>query len=100
MNILLLLFKKFISEEKLRTLVLVILSSILNILKINIISYITANIIKGIQKKNIDDVYIYYKYFIIVSVLFIVLYNFYKILQNHLLAKLRQWLRFNIIKDE
>jgi ABC-type bacteriocin/lantibiotic exporter with double-glycine peptidase domain len=98
MNILLLLLKNFLNDEKYRTIFLVILSCILNILKINVISYITANIIKGIQNKKIDSVYTYYKYFIFISVVFIILYNFYKVLQNHLLAKLRQWLRFNIIK--
>jgi len=98
MNILFLLIKNFLNDEKYRSIFLVILSCILNVLKINVISYITANIIKGIQNKKIDSVYTYYKYFILVSILFIILYNFYKVLQNHLLAKLRQWLRFNIIK--
>ena len=97
MNILFLLFKNFIYEEKFRTIVLIILSCLLNILKINVISFITANIIKAVQKENVGDAYKYYKYFIIISVIFIILFNFYKILENHILSKLRQWFRFNII---
>ena len=97
MNILFLLFKNFINEEKFRTIILIILSCLLNILKINVISFITANIIKAFQKENVGDAYKFYKYFIIISVIFIILFNFYKILENHILSKLRQWFRFNII---
>lgn len=98
MNILYTLILKFFSEEKFRTFFIIFISCILNILKINVISYITANIIKSIQNKNINFTYTYYKYFIIVSVIFIFLFNYYKILQTHLLSKLRQWVRYHIIK--
>jgi len=98
MNILYTLILKFFSEEKFRTFFIIFISCILNILKINVISYITANIIKSIQNKNINFTYKYYKYFIIVSVIFIFLFNYYKILQTHLLSKLRQWVRYHIIK--
>lgn len=98
MNILYTLILKFFSEEKFRTFFIIFISCILNILKINVISYITANIIKSIQNKNINFTYQYYKYFIIVSVIFIFLFNYYKILQTHLLSKLRQWVRYHIIK--
>jgi ABC-type bacteriocin/lantibiotic exporter with double-glycine peptidase domain len=98
MNILYTLIFKFFSEEIFRTFFIVFISCILNILKINILSYITANIIKSIQNKNIDFTYEYYKYFIIVSIIFIFLFNYYRILQTHLLSKLRQWVRYHIIK--
>jgi ABC-type bacteriocin/lantibiotic exporter with double-glycine peptidase domain len=98
MSIILKLISDFVKEEKIKTIFIIILSCILNILKINVISYISANIIKSVEEKKIDNVYSYYKYFIIISVLFIFLYNLYKVIQNHLLSKLRQWLRFNIIK--
>lgn len=98
MNILYTLILKFFSEEKFRTFFIVLISCILNILKINVLSYITANIIKSIQNKNINFTYEYYKYFIIVSIIFVFLFNYYKILQTHLLSKLRQWVRYHIIK--
>jgi ABC-type bacteriocin/lantibiotic exporter with double-glycine peptidase domain len=98
MDILYNLIFNFIKEEKFKTFFIILLSCLLNILKINVLSFISANIIKSIQTKKIDNVYLFYQYFIIVSVIFIVLYNVYKILQNYLLSKLRQWLRFNIMK--
>lgn len=98
MNILVTLIINFFNEEKYKTIFIIILSCILNILKINVISYISANIIKSIQERKIDNTYIFYRYFIVISVIFIILFNLYKILQNHLLSKLRQWLRYNIIK--
>lgn len=98
MNALNTLILNFFKKDKEKTILIIILSCILNILKINVISFITANIIKSIQNNDIDNVYVSFKYFIIISVIFVLLFSYYKILQNHLLAKLRQWVRFYIIK--
>jgi ABC-type bacteriocin/lantibiotic exporter with double-glycine peptidase domain len=98
MNALNTLILNFFKNDKIKTFMIIILSCVLNILKINVISFITANIIKSIQNNDINNVYISFKYFIIVSVIFVLLFSYYKILQNYLLAKLRQWVRFYIIK--
>jgi len=98
MNIIINLIINFFKEEKLKSISIIILSCLLNILKINVISYISANIIKSIEHNKIDNVHIYYKYFIIVSVIFIILYYLYKVSQNYLLSKLRQWLRYSMVK--
>jgi ABC-type bacteriocin/lantibiotic exporter with double-glycine peptidase domain len=98
MNILYNLIYNFFKEEKFKTIFIIILSCLINILKINIISYITANIIKSIQTNNINNVITYYKYFIVISVIFIIMFSYYKILQYELLSKLRQWVRHYIIK--
>jgi ABC-type multidrug transport system fused ATPase/permease subunit len=98
MNIIYFLLKKFFNEEKYKTILILIISFIINIFQINIISYITANIINSIQKNNLTLVYQYYKYFIIISLIYVFLYNFYKLLQNILLTKLRQWIRSELIK--
>ena len=98
MDILIKLLLSFIKEERLKIIFLIMLSCILNILKINVISFISANIIKAVQENNIINIYTFYKYFIIISVIFIVLFNIYKIIQNHLLSIIRQWLRYNMVK--
>jgi hypothetical protein len=56
MDILTKLILNFINEEKFITIILIFISCILNILKINILSFITANIIKAIEINNIDSV--------------------------------------------
>jgi ABC-type multidrug transport system fused ATPase/permease subunit len=98
MNIIFYLLHKFFYEEKYKSILILIISFIINIFQINIISYITANIINSIQKNNLNLVYQYYKYFIVISVIYVFLYNFYKLLQNNLLTKLRQWIRSELIK--
>jgi len=99
MDILTKLILKFINEEKFMTILLIFISCILNILKINILSYITANIIKAIEINNIINIYKFYKYFIIISIFFILLYYYYKNIQSNYLSKLRHWVRHTIIKN-
>ena len=52
MNIIYHLILKFFNEEKFKTIFLIILSLLINFFKINVISYITANIIKYINTKD------------------------------------------------
>ena len=46
------LTKIFVKENILHTLIILFLTCLISFLKINIISYLTANIIKSIEKKN------------------------------------------------
>ena len=89
---------KFIKEEKINTILIILISCLISFFKINIISYITANIIKSIQENKIDGAYKFYKYFIIITVIYLILYYFYKFIQNKLLSKLKHWLRFDLMK--
>ena len=98
MNILLKILLIYFNEYKYTIILLIGISCLLNLLKINVISYITANIIKSINDKNIDNTFVYYKYFICISVFSMILFNYYKYLQSHFLSRLKQWLRYYIIK--
>jgi len=99
MNIIEYLIKKFFMKEFFRTLFVIIISCILSLLKINVISILTANIIKSIQSNNLKNVYTNYKYFIFVSVIFIILYITYKYIQNRLLIKMRLWIKNELIEN-
>lgn len=99
MNIIEILTKKFFFKELFKTLLIIIISCVLSLLKINVISLITANIIKSIQSNNIKNVYNYYKYFIIVSIFYIILYIVYKSVQNKLLIKMRVWIKNELIEN-
>ena len=93
------LAQKYFSEEMFRTTFIIILICILSLLKINVISYLTANIIKSIQVNNIKYVYEYFKYFIIVSVIYVGLYIVYKFIQNKILNKLRFWIKIELMNS-
>ncbi len=98
MDIILFLLSKFFQQEVWNTIFMILASICINVLQTNAISYITANIINSIQKNAKVLSYTFLKYFIIVSVGFLVLYHFYKIFQNKLLTKMRQWIRFQLIR--
>jgi ABC-type bacteriocin/lantibiotic exporter with double-glycine peptidase domain len=97
MNILYYIINKFFKDEKFKTIIIIILSLTLNFLKINVISFISANIIESIKNNKMNITYKFFYYFIIVSIFYIILYTIYKLFQNKLLTKLRQWTRVELL---
>lgn len=93
------LLKKYFSLEKYSIIFIIIISCLLSLLKINVIALITANIIKSIQTTDIKNVFNYYKYFIIASLVYIILYIIYKFKQNNILIKLRLWMKKEIVNN-
>ena len=98
MNIIYFLLLKFFNEEKTNTIFMIINSFLINMLQTNGISFITANIITSLQQKNKINTYHFFQWFILISIVFIILYHSYKYFQNKLLTKLRQWMRHRLIE--
>jgi len=98
MNIVYNLLQHFFYEEYVNTFLMIFTSFIINIIQTNGISYITAKIIDLIHKNKKMLVYDFFKYFVFVSITYILLYNYYKYFQNKLLTKLRQWMRHQLVK--
>ena len=98
MNIIYILLGEFFEEEKMNMIFTVLTSFILNLLQTNGISYITANIIHSLEKRQEDMANRFFKIFIVISVLFLILYHTYKYFQNKLMTKLRQWMRHQLVK--
>ena len=98
MNIVFELLSKFFNEEQMNFIMMISISFIINILQTNGITFITANIINFIEKNNRTNVLLFFKFFVVISVMFIILHIFYKYFQNKLLTKLRQWIRFQLVK--
>jgi ABC-type bacteriocin/lantibiotic exporter with double-glycine peptidase domain len=92
------LIKKFVEDKKTTTLIIIILSITISLLKINVISYVTANIIQSLKNKNKNDSYTYLYYFLIVSALYTLLFSLYKFLKSKILIDLKHWFRNEIIK--
>jgi len=88
----------FFKEEAFNTASMIVTSFIINILQTNGISLVTANIIDSLTKGTQAGTTTYYYYFILISIMFLVFYYVYKIFQNSLLTKLRQWIRYQLIK--
>lgn len=93
------LLKKYFSKEKYSIIFIIVISCVLSLLKINVIALITANIIKSIQTTDIKNVFSYYKYFIIASIVYVILYIIYKYKQNNILIQLRLWIKKEIVDN-
>lgn len=97
MNIIYYIIKKFINNNKFNTISITLVSLLINSLKINVISYIVANIISSINNNNEKSTNEYFKYFIVISLLYIIIYIIYKVLQNDILSKLRHESKSDLI---
>jgi ABC-type bacteriocin/lantibiotic exporter with double-glycine peptidase domain len=89
---------KYLTEEKWYIVIITVITLIINLFQVNGISIITANIIESIQNNKLDIAKKYYAYFVIISVLFLILYHFYKHYQNLLFTKLPNWLKRELVK--
>ena len=92
------LVEKFLSEEKTNTILLFVLCIIVNVLQTNGISMITASIITHIKSGGNTGVYKYIYMFIFISMVFLLFYHLYKMVQVDLITKLRQWTRFELFR--
>ena len=93
------LFKYFYKEKKFTIIFVIILSLLLNIFKINIISYIISNIIKSIENNNFNYVYEYYQYLVISFIFFITLWYYFKNFSGKLLIKVKNWSKLFLLKN-
>ena len=96
MNILYYLLNRFLKEESTNIATMIILSIAITIAQTNIISYISAIIIQSVETRDDVNTMQYFNYFIVVSVVFLIIYYGYKVLQNKLLTKLTQWIKREI----
>lgn len=92
------LFKEFLIQQKTNIILIFILSLVFSFGYTNLSAFINANIIQSIQKNDIFSAETNYKYFVIITVLFLVAYYLYKRLQNTVLTKLAHWTKSEILK--
>ena len=78
----------FFKTEKKTTIIIIILSLLINLLQANGISYITSTIINTIQQNKIDETKKYFQYFILLSLIVILSNSIFKHLQSYLSTKL------------
>ena len=97
MNIVATLLYEFFMQEKLNTILITFTSFIINMLQSYGVSTVSAYIINSLHPSNHVKTTKYFYVYVIISVLFILFYCIYKVLQNKLLTKLRQWIRQQLV---
>lgn len=97
-NVVFRLLYKFVSEEKYVFGGILFIVFAINLIQTNFISSITSTIIDSIEHKQYATVYLQYKYFIGVSILYFLLYTINEYFQIHILTKLTPWMRIEFFK--
>jgi ATP-binding cassette subfamily B protein len=91
------LFVNFFKENLTSTILLILLSLIGNILHTNVITYFNSALMTTVQDRAFDKSVMFFKYFMY-SRMFLALFNYgYKLTQDVIMTKLKQWMRFNLI---
>jgi ABC-type bacteriocin/lantibiotic exporter with double-glycine peptidase domain len=96
-NIIVQLLLKYFNEEKVTTVILVLLSLVVNGIQSQGISRITAEIVQSIEKRHQERTTQVFFYLCVAILLFLFVSYLYSHLQNHLLTKMRQWMRYNML---
>ena len=96
MDIFFYLCNKFFVSEFTSIIILIILSLILSFFYTNISSMVNANIIQGIQKNDFIKTITNFKYFILVSIIYMSNYYAFKNVQSNLLTKVLHWTKSEI----
>jgi len=98
MNIVQYLLSLFLSEERWNFGLMILTSIVINILQTNGISLITANIIQHLEQRETQTALVFFRYFVLVSLIYITMYYGYRWLKDRMMTKLTQWLQFQIVQ--
>jgi ATP-binding cassette, subfamily B, bacterial len=91
------LFVNFFKENLSSTILLILLSLIGNVLHTNVITYFNSVLMTTVNDRAFDKSVLFFKYFMY-SRIFLALFNYgYKLTQDVIMTKLKQWMRFNLI---
>jgi ABC-type multidrug transport system fused ATPase/permease subunit len=89
---------KYLYSEYDKTIILLVTGIIVNIIQTQSISRVIAKIIRSIEKKEEKEAYSFFYFFILLSTLYLGFFYIYKIYQNVILTKLRQWIRHELTR--
>ena len=93
------LIMKFFDKEKYKTILLLIISLLIEFLKINGASHLIATLQDSFYRKNFDDTTKYYKYFIILVIGFTILFVLYRYYQAVILTNLHDFIKYKMINN-
>jgi len=93
------LLSKYYEEEKRNIIIIICVSVITSFIQTNAISHFNAKIITALHDKNFTAALSFFKLFMFVWIVFMILSYVYESIQNLVLCKLRQWIRFESIQN-
>lgn len=97
MNIVQYLLSLFLSEERWNVGLMIFMSIAINILQTNGISFITANIIQHLEQRETQTALAFFRYFVLVSLIYITMYYGYRWFKDRMMTRLTQWLQYQIV---
>jgi ABC-type multidrug transport system fused ATPase/permease subunit len=80
------------------TIFIIFISILTSIFKINVLSNINARIIESIKNNNVKLSYDLFYYFIIISIIYLMLTNLYKLSEKYIKIKLKEYIRKGLIE--
>jgi len=98
MDIIQQLLLKFYKEEYIKAIIVILICIFINVLQTNGISSVTARIINTLKQSNTENIQYLIFLFIGLSTLYLILNHIFKIYQNLLMTKLRQWVRNKLLQ--
>jgi ABC-type bacteriocin/lantibiotic exporter with double-glycine peptidase domain len=98
MNIVQHLLALFLREEGWNISLLLGTSIVINILQTNGISFLTANIIQSLEEGGGSKTQVFFRYFVWISILYVLLTYGYRWFKDRMMTKMTQWLQFQIVK--
>ena len=92
------IFTEFIAQEKTNIIYIFILSLVFSFAYTNLSSIVNSNIIQSIHKNDSPAAELYFKYFVLLTIGFLIIYFLYKRIQNIVLTKLAHWSKSELLK--
>jgi ABC-type bacteriocin/lantibiotic exporter with double-glycine peptidase domain len=96
-NIIIFLLKRFCTQHKLQIFSIFMISLLISVIQVNVLSLITAKIIQSLQSGLFTNSIYFFKIFIGISIVYIILMFAYKTIQNKMISNLGHWVKQDVM---
>ena len=97
-NIIIFLLKRFCTQHKLQIFSIFMISLLISVIQVNVLSLITAKIIQSLQSGLFTNSIYFFKIFIGISIVYIILMFAYKTIQNKMISNLGHWVKQDVMQ--
>lgn len=89
--------KYFFNSNRMNIIFIILLSFVINFMQVNVLSKLTAQIISALKENKIELLFDNYKFFLFISLMYIIVFVVYKYFQNNLIINLRTSIREKLL---